>query len=849
MKNFRKVLALVLVVATLFSFTAMTSAKTYTDEASISYNEAVDVLSYVGILNGYEDDSFKPTQTISREEMAKMIAVLANAGTDVSTLYASASTFADVPTVRWSASYVAYCAKTGIVAGRSASTFDPTAKVTGLETAKMLLVVLGFDAEEQGYVGADWKVNVLRDAKVMGLLNNFADNYDVEAAITREEAAQMMLNALEAPCVVGLLSKNTITITNALIFGNYKTDAQDIASLVDIVAYAKLKDAISAGKWCLYGNVVISDDILAEKLFGLKKTENTGVDCYMRPGNFWTWVDAKGNTVKITGTTNKAVWSSYNTNATEIAKYLGTYNLDKYSVTYYVDGEKASAATLTGGKGALVEIYVVGTELRVVEINTYIDVLSKVDTYHKTITLNGKTYKNTVGFKATDVGSVVLYWLCSDGLHTAEIVKPAATAQVTKAVKNNNTDDCYFVAGSKYEYAKNFNITMDDTLYVMGEKVDGAAYGVGTEFNIYTDKYGFVMYYVPVYAATEYKYGVVDFGSATATTGSYNKVTDTYDMSYTVKLVNFETNPAVGSAVAANKAMYEFVDNIKTGNIKPDTLVKYYVDANGTVCADDTIRDNRVYVDTTNTTLYLKASDMYTNNGKYMNAETQILLRVENPMNGKTEYKYFNGYSEIDATYLIENLTYYFSGRNMTYVYAEAEYAVGNTAAYFLGEAESVVYLTDGNQVVGYNTYEAIVDGEEAIVATKLQKIDDFNLVYSLNLVCIGLTTDDKAPVYIGLSKVDALDSKYINELDVDSGRLFYNNELVGKLDGKASFMMFFVDGWGDEAYTTITAEDLVEYIYDWNHAQVWVFDLDGDGDIDLVYVNAQDGYVSHGGR
>ena len=215
MKNFRKVLALVLVVATLFSFTAMASAKTYTDADKISYKEAVDVLSYVGILNGYEDDSFKPTQTITREEMAKMIAVLSNAGTDVSTLYASACTFADVAKDRWSASYVAYCAKTGVVAGRSASTFDPTAKVTGLETAKMLLVVLGFNAEKQGYVGADWKVNVLRDAKVMGLLEDFDAKYNVEAAITREEAAQMMLNALEAPCVVGFLSNNSVTWCSA----------------------------------------------------------------------------------------------------------------------------------------------------------------------------------------------------------------------------------------------------------------------------------------------------------------------------------------------------------------------------------------------------------------------------------------------------------------------------------------------------------------------------------------------------------------------------------------------------------------------------------------------------------
>ena len=57
MKNFRKVLALVLVVATLFSFAAMASAKTladYEDATDVNYDVAVDVLSTLEILDGYK---------------------------------------------------------------------------------------------------------------------------------------------------------------------------------------------------------------------------------------------------------------------------------------------------------------------------------------------------------------------------------------------------------------------------------------------------------------------------------------------------------------------------------------------------------------------------------------------------------------------------------------------------------------------------------------------------------------------------------------------------------------------------------------------------------------------------
>ena len=45
MKNFRKVLALILVVATLFSFVAMASAKTledYSDAKDLNFDEAVE---------------------------------------------------------------------------------------------------------------------------------------------------------------------------------------------------------------------------------------------------------------------------------------------------------------------------------------------------------------------------------------------------------------------------------------------------------------------------------------------------------------------------------------------------------------------------------------------------------------------------------------------------------------------------------------------------------------------------------------------------------------------------------------------------------------------------------------
>jgi hypothetical protein len=99
MKNFKKVLALVLAVATLLSFATIASAATsadYKDAAAIEKNgqtEAVDVLSYIGVLAGYPDKNFKADNEITRAEAAKIIAMFDNGSTDISSLYTSANPF------------------------------------------------------------------------------------------------------------------------------------------------------------------------------------------------------------------------------------------------------------------------------------------------------------------------------------------------------------------------------------------------------------------------------------------------------------------------------------------------------------------------------------------------------------------------------------------------------------------------------------------------------------------------------------------------------------------------------------------------------------------------------------
>ena len=70
MKNLKKVLALVLVLAT---FATMASAASFTDEDAIVNVEAAAMLSDMGIIGGYPDGSFKPANAVTRGETAKML--------------------------------------------------------------------------------------------------------------------------------------------------------------------------------------------------------------------------------------------------------------------------------------------------------------------------------------------------------------------------------------------------------------------------------------------------------------------------------------------------------------------------------------------------------------------------------------------------------------------------------------------------------------------------------------------------------------------------------------------------------------------------------------------------------
>ena len=200
MRNLKKVLSLVLCVAMMLSVMVVGAGAAFSDQSKIKNTEAVDACTALNIIGGYPDGSFKPEGNITRAEVTKMICVALNGGKEPNLATNATPTFSDVRTnanSAWAEKYIESCASQGIVSGVGAGKFAPAGNVTGTQLAKMLLVSLGYKSENEGFTGNAWATNVNTIASAKGLYAGL-ETIDPSAAITRDSAAQMVWNALNA---------------------------------------------------------------------------------------------------------------------------------------------------------------------------------------------------------------------------------------------------------------------------------------------------------------------------------------------------------------------------------------------------------------------------------------------------------------------------------------------------------------------------------------------------------------------------------------------------------------------------------------------------------------------------
>ena len=242
MRNLKRALSLALAAIMLVGMMVVSaSAASYnnlTDKDEIVNKDAVSMLVSLGIIEGKPDGSYGPTENVDRAQMAKMLSVIMNKGVDNSALYQSVNSGLTDITSHWAKGHINYCYTTGIIAGRGTGTFDPSATVTALEAAKMLLVAVGYDPAIEGFEGADWAINVSVRADEQGIFEGFTK--DLSAPLNRDDAALLIYNALDVEMIQSYTTNNY-----PIVYSDHRTILSDKYGVI------KVEGVVTANEWAI----------------------------------------------------------------------------------------------------------------------------------------------------------------------------------------------------------------------------------------------------------------------------------------------------------------------------------------------------------------------------------------------------------------------------------------------------------------------------------------------------------------------------------------------------------------------------------------------------------------------
>ncbi|OUO30920.1 S-layer homology domain-containing protein, partial [Flavonifractor sp. An306] len=116
MRNLKRTLSLVLAALMLMSMMVVgagAATKDFTDSDEIQHKEAVEVMVALNVVSGKDDGSyFAPTDTFTREEMAKVVSYVMNGGVEPVVGTKVTPTYSDIKGI-WSEKYIEYCTSMG----------------------------------------------------------------------------------------------------------------------------------------------------------------------------------------------------------------------------------------------------------------------------------------------------------------------------------------------------------------------------------------------------------------------------------------------------------------------------------------------------------------------------------------------------------------------------------------------------------------------------------------------------------------------------------------------------------------------------------------------------------------
>ena len=738
----KKFLSLVLaLVMTMSLVTISAGAKDFADDNSITYKEAVDVISGIGIVDGYSDGSFGPDGALTRGAAAKIICNLVLGPTTASALRATTAPFKDVPTTNVFAGYITYCAQQGIISGYGDGTFRPSGTLTGNAFMKMLLGALGYSSSKEGYTGSNWQINVIKQAVNIGL-DDGNDEFVGSKAVTRQEAALYAFNMLQADMVEypddTVITAGDVTVTTQ---GTYKSvqwgSSADEDGNIDDDGYVQF----------------------AERYFN-KLVKKADTDDFARPAT--TWVN-DGDKI---GTYVDDADVSYTSNVTlgTIYSDLGLSQPDKNAEVYY-NGVRADDVSVSRnndrkisssfandklvGDGTIVDVYYTGStnDVTICVVDVYVGTISSInskaaDPYVvvnpecKITEKDGTTTVNINGTKArfeTDTSDfaeddVVLFTYSQ----SADEIKSVEVAESVEGTLDKYTLNKTLTLGdTEYKYAKNISFSAIGYQTSMTTKSDYIVYLDANGLAIYVDEqefdpsqYAYVLYTQS--SSTRFGKDQAQLVMSDGTVKTVDTDDDYTTLEGTIVYYREDDNGEYSLREAANVNK-----NVNT--------VKTTVDANDDGSDLDEIKANGVLTGGSPTFKMQNTRAAITTDGTdvvYGNSETVFVVAETNATTGKTDYSVYTGIknaptimssSPAGVTPTISSkaveMVYTTSGTSdvVTFAFIDATNAYvtnGKHDVVFLAGESVTNLITDSNNNQ-YYLYNAVVDDEITTVMVK----------------------------------------------------------------------------------------------------------------------------------
>ena len=586
MRNLKRALSLGLTATMISGLMVMgSSAASYADVTSKQNEEAIEVLKTVGIMVGDENGKFNPEAKVTRNEMA---VVMCNLLDYTVASYKGTSPFTDVP--EWAEPYVAACYTNGITSGYDKVTYGGNDTVTTGQAALMLLKALGYFQYSADF-GSDWLVETTKNGSTAGLFDGVATG--AKEALTRNDVAQMVLNALEADLVKA--EENGSDVQGGAIGISGGKATYDSRTGTDS-KYAKIDNTKVDGKYTIQ---------LGEDLYDGDLVKADGADDdFGRPSVKWTFENKEVGTYAddadtvYTSSVEKQdlydlvgsdVYADLKSGDADFTVVVDGVDQDAKLSDYIVKNNDDDAGKDVIKKGATTEVFIDddSNDVVIAVINSYVAQVDgdydKNDEELDLKALDGTelpaddTTLSADDFDYLDTYSDEDYVLVTVANKEIKTIALAETVEgkVTGYTQKKNVT----VDGTKYEYSKNYTKAVDEEM----------KYDLNEAYTVVLDANGYVVYSDASDSTEDYVY-VAKLAETGGAKGNLEADAYFIDGTNEVIVVDNDEDFDVKDLDAASGVWYAF-DKKSNGKYEL-TAVKSDDQKTGTPSKDDTITTN-----------------------------------------------------------------------------------------------------------------------------------------------------------------------------------------------------------------------------------------------------------------